>query len=325
VAAAVAVAAAVVVAVVERAMNAKQIRSAGLSAELVRIVVDEVNKESVPIRVKEAGVSADHARVVFLHEMPGGEPIHVGLPLVTESRCVLVIDIVGFTKRRMEEQVVLAATMNRLLRRSRDSLPVRHPLIRTRMVGTELWDLYKGTGDGAIFVFGHLVDPSAIRDALAFASWVASNIAEHNSRRPPDAIDQIEARMALAYGNVYAVDGLDDRPDILGDAINLAARLVASKKNDAPGSILVDSSIMLNIQLPANRAIYFENQDGSQPAHGALSDYFLGVTPSPDDHLSLEDDGIHPIKNHKLHAFSVRGRLAGRDVGRPGIPDPHPD
>jgi len=237
------------------------------------------------------------------------------LPMVYEERCVLIVDLVGWSKRSMEEQYALVESMNGALIVANDEMRAEQSSFRASrpLRSGQAWGMYKGTGDGAIFVFGNLLDPSSVREALVFAARSMAAFHRHNNALAPDGLNRLEARMALAHGKVYVTRGLDNSIDILGDAINLCARLISSRRA-TPGVILIEEAIYHNMMI--NAETYFRNEDGSSPSGGQLSDFVLGSPPDGNNFLYLQDDGIHETKDRILHAYNLSGRFAGTDIQR---------
>lgn len=226
------------------------------------------------------------------------------IPVYKEERCVLIVDIVGFSKKDMVEQLLLVETMNILFKKS-----VKR--IKRLTKDWKKWDVYKGTGDGAIFVFGQELNPISVRDAFQFAAWTMTTIIEHNKRLPPNALNCLEVRMALSYGEIYVTEDLEGKKDALGEAINLAARL-ASVKEAKANSIFISSEIYHNLQI--NKDAYFVNQDGSIPTSGDFGDFIIGKSPDAHDFLYIVRKGHFETKDRFVEAFNVSGRLDGTNI-----------
>jgi class 3 adenylate cyclase len=289
------------------------------SREFQRQVRQEIENGHEFIRV--APLSSSVARQMVFRECGNPSGPETLVSVLLEERCVLIVDLESYSSRSMEEQVALAQTMNHVLLQSEQQLLRRHTQLAGRPQGVpHLWSQYKSTGDGALFVLAGpnadvSRDPISVRDAIAFATWAMASFLRYNSSCSPEALNQVHARMALAYGCIFASDDLEGNADIFGDAINTCARL-ASSPRAGRNSILLDDSLYRIMMI--NRFLFFENHDHSSPASGQLSDFVLGVRPSPRDFLFLHDDGLHPTKDRLLHAYNLSGRLDSIDIQRMG-------
>lgn len=272
------------------------------SLELLKIVRDEIKKGSIPI-LTDISQGKHESKIVFISEGPDKKKIRVRVPAIKEERCVLIVDLVGFSQKTMEEQLLLVETMNKVFKDSEETLLNRNKEIeRRKKMNGHMWDLYKGTGDGAIFIFGNLVDPTSVRDAIAYATWTMSRFIHHNIKLPADALNSLKARMALSYGKIFQTIDLQSNIDILGDAINVCARL-ASSNLAAENCILIDETIYHNLML--NHSLYFANSDKTIPKNGIISDFVIGKQPDGNNMLYLEDEGYHETKDRRLKVFNI--------------------
>src|SRR3984893_18716356 len=110
------------------------------------------------------------------------------------------------------------------------------PLNRLRSIRAELIDpkiaehrarIVKTTGDGL------LVEFSSVIDALRCATQWQTGMAERNAAAPTDT--RIEFRIGVHQGDIVVEDG-----DILGDGVNVAARLEGLAD---PGGICVSARV----------------------------------------------------------------------------------
>ena len=226
------------------------------------------------------------------------------IPVYKEERCVLIVDIVGFSKKDMVEQLLLVETLNIIVKKSVKQVEHLTP-------GWKKWEVYKGTGDGAIFVFGQGLNPVSVRDALQFATWTMKAIVEHNKRLPSNALNYIEVRMALSYGEIYVTEDLEAKKDVFGEAINLAARLSSVKEAKA-NSIFISSELYHNLQI--NKDAYFLNGDASIPKAGDFGNFIIGKNPDARDFLYIVRKGLFETKDRFVEAFNISGRLDGTDI-----------
>lgn len=128
---------------------------------------------------------------------------------------ILAADIVGYSRLIEEDEAATLAAIRDLRSRLVDPLLAGH---RGRIV--------KLMGDGAIVEFGSVVD------AAACAVAVQKAITEGQAQSPPDR--RIVFRMGVNLGDVV-VDG----DDLLGDGVNVAARLDQLAE---PGGVLVSGT-----------------------------------------------------------------------------------
>ena len=118
---------------------------------------------------------------------------------------ILVADIVGYSR-------LAGADEDRILARLRT---LRSDLIDP-ILAVHHGRVVKRTGDGAIVEFRSVVD--AVRCAIE----VQSGLAERNAGLPPEK--RIEYRVGIHLGDVVE----EEDGDLMGDGVNIAARLVAS-------------------------------------------------------------------------------------------------
>jgi class 3 adenylate cyclase len=228
----------------------------------------------------------------------------ISIPCIPEERCVLIIDIVGYSKRTMVEQLLLYQTLNVLFARTRDSMTGMAP-------AWAVWDVYKGQGDGAAFIFGRLLDPISVRHALIFAVRNMRDIINYNNSLHPDSPGHFEVRMALTYSTIYVTSDLEGGRDVVGDAINIASRL-SSVKEARGNAIFISNSVYHNMQI--NRATYFINQDESPVQAGELSDFVIGSNPDANNFLYVTRQGVYETKDRLLEAYNISGRISGTDI-----------
>jgi hypothetical protein len=129
---------------------------------------------------------------------------------------VLFLDIVEYSRKPVSEQILLKERFNALIAESiRDIAPNDRIIL--------------DTGDGAAINF--LGDPE---DAL----FVAMNLREGFKRPLPGGL-VLETRIGLNLGPVRLVKDLNSQPNIIGDGINVAQRVMSFAD---PGQVLVSRS-----------------------------------------------------------------------------------
>ena len=129
---------------------------------------------------------------------------------------VLFLDIAAYSKKPVSEQIQVKDRFNALIAESiRDIVPSDRIIL--------------DTGDGVGINF--LGDPE---DAL----FVAMSLRESFAPRTGDA-SNLPARIGINLGPVRLVRDINDQPNIIGDGINVAQRVMGFAK---PGQILVSRS-----------------------------------------------------------------------------------
>ena len=141
----------------------------------------------------------------------------------TERRlaAILAADIVGYSRLVEQDEAATLAAIKRLREATIDPLLAEH---QGRIV--------KLMGDGAIVEFGSVVD------AVACAVAVQKAVADRQAKTPADR--RIVFRIGVNLGDVV-VDG----DDLLGDGVNVAARL---EQLCEPGGVLVSGTAYDQLQ-----------------------------------------------------------------------------
>src|SRR5215471_1614048 len=129
---------------------------------------------------------------------------------------ILAADIVGYSR-------LIGADEGGTLRKLRG---IRDELVDPT-IAAHHGRLVKTTGDGL------LVEFSSVVDALRSATEIQTRMAEHNAGVP--ANERIEFRIGLNVGDIVVENG-----DILGDGVNVAARLEGWAE---PGGICVSARV----------------------------------------------------------------------------------
>jgi class 3 adenylate cyclase len=189
---------------------------------------------------------------------------------------VLFLDMVEYSRRTVADQLSLRERFNELLR---DALKGVAPGDRVVL----------DTGDGAAITF--LGDPE---DALFTALTLRDSIVA-DAR---DAEQQLSVRTGINLGPVKLVKDLNLRPNIIGDGINVAQRIMSFSQ---PGQVLISRS-------------YFEVVSRLSAEYSKLFRYEGART---DKHVREHEvygvSGEHPIPSRTSeHARSSRFAAFGR-------------
>ena len=137
---------------------------------------------------------------------------------------VVFIDLVGYSKKTVTEQIRLKTSLTNNLSEAIKDIPVNDRIILD-------------TGDGAAISF--LGDPE---DALFVTLSLREAIAKDNAAAMEDAVEgQVEdaVRMGINLGPVKLVKDINGHPNIIGDGINVAQRIMSFAR---PGQIVVSRS-----------------------------------------------------------------------------------
>src|SRR5438128_6676448 len=136
---------------------------------------------------------------------------------------VVFIDLVGYSKKPVTEQIRLKTSLTNNLSEAIKDIPVNDRIILD-------------TGDGAAISF--LGDPE---DAL----FVTLSLRQAMAREAAEEAESAEAgndnatRMGINLGPVKLVKDINGHPNIIGDGINVAQRIMSFAR---PGQIVVSRS-----------------------------------------------------------------------------------
>ena len=135
---------------------------------------------------------------------------------------VVFIDLVGYSKKTVTEQIRLKTSLTNNLSEAIKDIPVNDRIILD-------------TGDGAAISF--LGDPE---DAL----FVTLSLREAMAREglalsPPESAGDDTVRMGINLGPVKLVKDINGHPNIIGDGINVSQRIMSFAR---PGQIVVSRS-----------------------------------------------------------------------------------
>src|SRR6516162_10129385 len=151
---------------------------------------------------------------------------------MTETRklaAILVADIVGYSR-------LAAADEERTLARIRG---LRSDLVEPT-IAAHRGRVVKRTGDGSLIEFRSVVD--AVRCAIE----VQNGMAERNAGVPPER--RIEFRVGIHLGDVIE----EDDGDLMGDGVNIAARLEGIC---APGAICLSEDAYRQVSSRLDMAV----------------------------------------------------------------------
>ncbi|MBC8022506.1 MAG: adenylate/guanylate cyclase domain-containing protein, partial [Burkholderiales bacterium] len=135
---------------------------------------------------------------------------------------VVFIDLVGYSKKPVTEQIRLKTSLTSNLSEAIKDIPVNDRIILD-------------TGDGAAISF--LGDPEdalfvtlSLREAMVREGMTATNV---------EASGEDSVRMGINLGPVKLVKDINGHPNIIGDGINVAQRIMSFAR---PGQIVVSRS-----------------------------------------------------------------------------------
>src|SRR5687767_3745355 len=134
---------------------------------------------------------------------------------------VVFIDLVGYSKKPVTEQIRLKTSLTNNLSEAIKDIPINDRIILD-------------TGDGAAISF--LGDPEdALFVTLSLREAMMREAAEAEADAPPD--DNV--RMGINLGPVKLVKDINGHPNIIGDGINVAQRIMSFAR---PSQIVVSRS-----------------------------------------------------------------------------------
>jgi len=136
---------------------------------------------------------------------------------------VVFIDLVGYSKKPVTEQIRLKTSLTNNLSEAIKDIPVNDRIILD-------------TGDGAAISF--LGDPEdALFVTLSLREAMAREAAEEGAEA--EAANDSSTRMGINLGPVKLVKDINGHPNIIGDGINVAQRIMSFAR---PGQIVVSRS-----------------------------------------------------------------------------------
>lgn len=153
----------------------------------------------------------------MINQGPNSIPAAMDRPNRTFISSVLFLDIVGYTKQPVTEQIRSKEQFNTLVSHLISDIPETDRIVLD-------------TGDGAALSF--LGDPE---DALFVAVKLRDAIKEKQEHEFPD----LHLRMGINLGPVKLLKDINGRPNLIGDGINVAQRVMNFAE---PDQILVSRS-----------------------------------------------------------------------------------
>ena len=196
---------------------------------------------------------------------------------------VVFLDIIGYTQKSVSEQIEEKERFNAFIGEAIKNVAQNDRIILD-------------TGDGAaIALLG------APEEALFVSLTIRDSILEHNKQHP----QHLYARIGINLGPVRVVSDINGQPNIIGDGINVAQRVMSFA---APNQILVtrsyyevtsrltkeitqmfsyfgikqdkhvrDHEIYLIRSLPENTLLNAEAMEAPKPSHSPGSKYWIGA------------------------------------------------
>jgi len=144
---------------------------------------------------------------------------------------VVFVDIVGYSKRSVSEQISIKDRFTALLSDVLVDIPLEQRLILDTGDGAAL--SFLGDPEDALFVSMNM------RDMVARAAGDAGESTLGNLAFDPDSPGRLPLRIGINLGPVKLVRDINGHPNIVGDGINVAQRIMSFAR---PGQIVVSRS-----------------------------------------------------------------------------------
>ncbi len=144
---------------------------------------------------------------------------------------VVFVDIVGYSKRSVSEQISIKDRFTALLSDVLVDIPLEQRLILDTGDGAAL--SFLGDPEDALFVSMNM------RDMVAKAADDAGESTLGNLAFDPDSPGRLPLRIGINLGPVKLVRDINGHPNIVGDGINVAQRIMSFAR---PGQIVVSRS-----------------------------------------------------------------------------------
>ncbi len=209
----------------------------------------------------------------------------------------MFIDLVGYSKKPVGEQIRLKTSLTNNLSEAIKDIPVNDRIILD-------------TGDGAALSF--LGDPEdalfttlSLREAMMRENMTATQVEQSGD----DSV-----RMGINLGPVKLVKDINGHPNIIGDGINVAQRIMSFAR---PGQIVVSRSYYDVVSQPRERvrqALHVRGLPHRQARARARD-----LRGRPQRGRAQEGQGQHEGPG-RLHDHQREARPASRPRTRPGRP-----
>lgn len=148
---------------------------------------------------------------------------------------VVFVDIVGYSKKSVSEQISVKDRFTSLLSESLTDIPPEQRLILDTGDGAAL--SFLGDPEDALFVSMNLRD--MVDRAIAEAGGSPLATIEPNEAEAVDPPGGLPLRIGINLGPVKLVRDINGHPNIVGDGINVAQRIMSFAR---PGQIVVSRS-----------------------------------------------------------------------------------
>lgn len=148
---------------------------------------------------------------------------------------VVFVDIVGYSKKSVSEQIIVKDRFTLLLTESLTDIPTEQRLILDTGDGAAL--SFLGDPEDALFVSMNLRD--MVDRAIAEAGGPSPAEIESNEDGNTEAAGGLPLRIGINLGPVKLVRDINGHPNIVGDGINVAQRIMSFAR---PGQIVVSRS-----------------------------------------------------------------------------------
>ena len=181
---------------------------------------------------------------------------------------VLFIDIVEYSRKPVVEQIELKDRFNALI-----SEALRGVAVNDRII--------LDTGDGAAISF--IGDPE---DALFVATGLRDDIAAQAGASRAE----LSTRMGINLGPVRLVKDINGQPNIIGDGINVAQRVMSFAR---PGQVLVSRSYYEVVSRLSDRSSRLFSYEGSRTDKHIREHevYAVGAIPAPQRRSEQAEEG----------------------------------
>jgi class 3 adenylate cyclase len=150
---------------------------------------------------------------------------------------VVFVDIVGYSKKSVSEQISVKDRFTSLLSGSLANIPPEQRLILDTGDGAAL--SFLGDPEDALFVSMNLRDLVDRANAEADSPQLAGIEANESQSPGADAPGGLPLRIGINLGPVKLVRDINGHPNIVGDGINVAQRIMSFAR---PGQIVVSRS-----------------------------------------------------------------------------------